>query len=88
MFTEISWTSYLVVTSIFLAGYYLFIGFRYYRNDLLQLMGGRQIINDKVSFKSTETEPVIKPEQGLHDVKIQEAFEKQNLFQLAQSLSD
>lgn len=87
MFTEISWTSYLIVIGLFLACYYLYVGFRYYRNDFLQVLAGRPILNDKVSFKSIETQSG-KHEQSLHQAKIQEAFEKQNLFQLTQSLSD
>lgn len=79
MFTDISWNSYVIAVMVLLAGYYLFIGFRYYRNDLLQLLSGKKISPGAVSFKATQ-----KP----HRENLQEAFEKQNLFQLSQSASD
>ena len=79
MFTQISWGSYITIVAVLIAGYYFFVGFRYYRNDLLQLLSGKKISVDKVSFTAT---------QRPHKENLQEAFEKQNFFQLAQSLSD
>lgn len=86
MFTEISWNSYITIVIVLLAGYYLFIGFRYYRTDILHLLSGRKFTQtDSVSFTSTQQ---IKPDQSSHPANMQEGFEKQNLFQLAQSFSD
>ncbi|HUZ60577.1 MAG TPA: hypothetical protein VMU83_17530 [Hanamia sp.] len=49
MFTQNSWSSYIVTVLLLLGGYYLFIGYRYYRNDLLQLISGkRNTTNDKL----------------------------------------
>jgi len=49
MFTQISWSSYIVTVLLLLGGYYLFIGYWYYRNDLLQLISGkRNTTNDKL----------------------------------------
>jgi hypothetical protein len=49
MFTQISWSSYIVTVLLLLGGYYLFIGYGYYRNDLLQLISGkRNTTNDKL----------------------------------------
>ena len=87
MFTQISWSSYITIVVVLLAGYYFFVGFWYYRDDLLQLLSGRKITaGDTVNF--TAQHPLIKPEQSLHQANVQEVFEKQNLFQLTQSLSD
>jgi hypothetical protein len=79
MFTDISWNSYVITVMVLLAGYYLFIGFRYYRNDLFQLLSGKKISPDEASFKAT---------QKSHKENLQEAFERQDLFQLSQSASD
>jgi hypothetical protein len=79
MFTDISWSSYIITVIILLAGYYLFIGFRYYRNDLLQSLSGKKISPDEASFKAP---------QKSHKENLLEAFEKQNFFQLSQSAAD
>jgi len=43
MFTQISWSSYIVTVLLLSAVYYLFIGYLYYRDDLLQLVSGKRI---------------------------------------------
>lgn len=49
MFTQISWSSYIITVLLLSTAYYLFIGYRYYRNDLLQLVSGkRNTTNDNV----------------------------------------
>jgi len=49
MFTQISWSSYIVTVLLLSAIYYLFIGYWYYRDDLLQLVSGKRITtNDNV----------------------------------------
>ncbi len=89
MFTQISWGSYTTIVVVFLACYYLFVGFKYYRTDLLQLLSGKGISPDNTaSFTATQKQVSVKPRQSLHKTNLQEAFEKQDLFQLAQSLSD
>lgn len=85
MFTEISWSNYITIVIVLLAIYYLFIGFRYYRTDLLQLLSGREFTTDKVSFTSTKPD---KPDQTQHQSDLQQAFKSQDLFQVAQSLGD
>lgn len=50
MFTNISWTNYLVVVAITLAIYYLYIGVRYFSADLKDLFAGRQKLNLKPSL--------------------------------------
>jgi hypothetical protein len=87
MFTEISWNSYITIMIVLLAGYYLFMGWRYYRTDILQLFSGRRFTKTDSSGFSAPG-PSIKPDQGSHKINMQEAFEKQDLFQIAQSLSD
>lgn len=71
---------------VVLAVYYLVIGFRYYRSDLLQLLSEKRFTStDSVRFTGTQQ---IKPGQSSHQVNMQQAFEKQDIFQVAQSLSD
>lgn len=80
MFTEISWDSYITIIAVLVTGYYLFVGFRYYRSDFIELLSGKKMSQaDRASF--TEV-------QKSHKENLQEAFEKPNLFQLAQSVSD
>ena len=42
MFTNISWTAYIVVVALLLVAWYLFIGLRYYSNDLKDLFLRRE----------------------------------------------
>ncbi|KAB5487605.1 hypothetical protein [Flagellimonas hadalis] len=42
MFTQISWTDYLLAVSILLAIYYLFVGVRYFSSDLIALLTGKR----------------------------------------------
>ena len=72
MFTQISWSSYIVTVLLLSAVYYLFIGYLYYRNDLLQLVSGKRITtNDNVVSKQRH-QPLIQSFSG--EVK---AFMKQ-----------
>lgn len=83
MFTGISWNSYLTAVTILLAGYYLFIALRFFRSELLQIFSGKNLTGDKVSFTQQR-----KPELTSHQAHLQQAFEKQDIFQVAQSLGD
>ena len=86
MFAEISWSGYITIVVVLLAAYYFVIAIRYYRDDLFQLISGKKTTQPStVNFTATQSQP---SERGLHQTNMQEAFEKQNLFQLAQSLSD
>lgn len=86
MFTEISWNNYIISVIVLLVIYYLFIGFRYYRSDLLELLSGtKSTQTDRVSFIDLQT---IRPEQTQHQANLKQAFEKQDLFQVTQSVGD
>ncbi|MDB5222369.1 MAG: hypothetical protein JWN83_1036 [Chitinophagaceae bacterium] len=87
MFTEISWGTYITIVIVLLAVYYLFIGFRYYRRDLSQLIsGGKTGFPDKAKFTASKSDVIIKPRP--HEAFMQLSVEDQNLYQLLQSLSD
>lgn len=43
MFTQISWSSYIVTVLLLSVVYYLIIGYWYYRDDLLQLVSGKRV---------------------------------------------
>lgn len=49
MFTQISWTDYLLAVSILLAIYYLFVGLRYFSGDLKALLAGKRKLTLKPS---------------------------------------
>lgn len=42
MFTKISWTDYFIAIGLLITGYYLFVGLRYYSNDLKELNSGKR----------------------------------------------
>lgn len=85
MFTEISWNGYITIVIVLLAVYYLFIGLRYYRDDLLQLLSGRKFPQ---TDKPLTVLPSTKLDQTPHQANLKQAFEKQDFFQVAQSLGD
>lgn len=43
MFTQVSWGNYFTAIAFISAGYYLVIGYIYYRHDFLQLLSGKKI---------------------------------------------
>lgn len=88
MFTQISWSLYTIIVIVFLAGYYLFVGLKYYREDILQLLSGKTITSGDTANSTPAQPPLIKPDQSLPKLNMQETFEKQNFFQLTKSLAD
>lgn len=42
MFTQISWTNYFTIILLLAVGYYLVIGYLYYRNYFLQIISGKK----------------------------------------------
>lgn len=58
MFTQISWSSYIVTVLLLSAIYYLFIGYWYYRDDLLQLVSGKKITTDDFVSTAFRQEPL------------------------------
>jgi hypothetical protein len=49
MFTNISWTDYIIAVVLLLTAYYFFVGMRYFSADLKDLISG----NRKLKFKAT-----------------------------------
>ncbi len=45
MFSTISWTDYLIVVTILLTVYYLFVGARYYSVELKELFSGKRTLH-------------------------------------------
>lgn len=75
MFINISWSSYFDFVAFILVAYYLFIIFRFYRSDIGHFLTPRSSEETERTFSS-------------HKEKLQEAFEAQDHFQYASSLSD
>lgn len=48
MFTNISWSNYLLAVLLLLTIYYVFIGIRFYSNDLKQLLNGQRKSGDNL----------------------------------------
>ena len=49
MFTQISWSNYLLIVLLLSVSYYFVIGYIYYRNDLLQSISDKKRTNDVVA---------------------------------------
>ena len=50
MFTQISWSNYFIIILLLAAGYYLVIGYLYYRHDFLKIISGKKkVANDYVA---------------------------------------
>jgi hypothetical protein len=59
MFTQISWGSYITAALVLSACYYLLIGYRYYRNDLLQLISGKKVTANQVMEAFDMNNPLV-----------------------------
>lgn len=44
MFTQISWSSYIVTILLLSTAYYLLLAFRYYKSDIVKIFAGKKII--------------------------------------------
>lgn len=87
MFTQISWTTYLITVALVLAPYYLVIVYRFYRFEILNLFSGKQAQEDYETF-TPERDFALQQLRGTKDDNALEDFEKQNLFPLAQAFAD
>ena len=68
MFSTISWTDYLIVVTILLIVYYLFVGARYYSVELKELFSGKRTLNfRRVPMNELSTEERILPETDASD---------------------
>ncbi len=61
MFTNISWTNYLIVVILLLVIYYIIIGLRFYSDDLKNLLSGNQ------KFKLRPSQTKILDEENQND---------------------
>ena len=50
MFTNISWSDYIIAVAILLTVYYLFVGVRYYSADLRDLLSGKRKLKFRASL--------------------------------------
>jgi hypothetical protein len=50
MFNSISWGQYLKAAALIVTGYYLIIGYKYYRWEILSLMGIKKIDDKKIDY--------------------------------------
>lgn len=62
MFTNISWNNYIVVMVLLAAGWYLFVGLRFYLNDLKEIAAGKR----KLKFHGLQKENYLQSEPQLH----------------------
>ena len=48
MFNSITWGQYLFVVTLLLVLYYVFVGFKYFRREILSLIGIKKVDNDTI----------------------------------------
>jgi negative regulator of genetic competence, sporulation and motility len=76
MFTNISWGNYIVVIILLLASWYLFVGFRFYFDDLKEVISGKR----RLQFRGFEnaayqdTEPELKDQESAELTSNQTSF--------------
>lgn len=74
MFTNISWGNYIVVVILLLASWYLFVGFRFYFDDLKEVISGKR----KLQFRGFEDSNYQDPQSELKYQESPEAISDQN----------
>jgi hypothetical protein len=82
MFTNISWTNYIIVIILLLVIYYIIIGILFYSRDLKSLLSGTQKFKLSASIGISDVQNDINPiasEQAESEIyKAQNAFDKTN----------
>ncbi|OCB71225.1 hypothetical protein B0A79_22210 [Flavobacterium piscis] len=76
MFTNISWGNYMVVVILLLASWYLFVGFRFYFDDLKEVISGKR----KLQFRGFENPNYQDIEPELNYQESPEAISEQTSF--------
>ncbi len=76
MFTNISWGNYIVVIILLLASWYLFVGFRFYFDDLKEFISGKRKLQFRGFENSTyqDTEPELKDQESTELTSNQTSF--------------
>jgi len=76
MFTNISWGNYIVVIILLLASWYLFVGFRFYFDDLKEVISGKR----KLQFRGFENPSYEDSQSELNYLESPEAISEQTSF--------
>nr|WP_315246608.1 hypothetical protein [uncultured Flavobacterium sp.] len=76
MFTNISWGNYIVVVILLLASWYLFVGFRFYFDDLKEVISGKR----KLQFRGFENPSYEDSQSELNYQESPEAISEQTSF--------
>lgn len=76
MYTNISWGNYIVVIILLLASWYLFVGFRFYFDDLKEVISGKR----KLQFRGFENPSCEDSQSELNYLESSEAISEQTSF--------
>lgn len=91
MFTNISWTSYIITVTLLLAAWYIIIGLRFYFHDLQNILSGKTKLALRGvhrEYSSTKNEEITNSEPSEFDHKfLPNEQETDNLFQVAEELT-
>lgn len=56
MFNSISWSQYIITIALLLVLYYLFVGFQYFRWEILNLIGIKKVENDTIVIPAVKNQ--------------------------------
>jgi hypothetical protein len=76
MFTNISWSNYIIVVILLLASWYLFVGFRFYFDDLKEVISGKR----KLQFRGFKNPSYEDSQSELNYEESPEAISEQTSF--------
>jgi len=89
MFTQVSWTNYILIVVLLSGCYYLIIGYLFYRHDLLQLISGKKIATNDVVTTSERYKPLVQfsdEVQALLTEAVRNRLDRINIIQSLQLL--
>ncbi|MCV9926304.1 hypothetical protein OIU83_01465 [Flavobacterium sp. LS1R49] len=76
MFTNISWTHYIVVIVLLVASWYLFVGLRFYVNDIKEIVTGKRKrpMGELGDTNSYESQAMLNSQEALQTNAAQSSF--------------
>ena len=90
MYIESPWTTYAAVLSPLLTGYYIFIGYKFYRADLRSAFSGKQnrpkAAEKKKAPSITVDQQTVKPEIQLHQETDEQRLPDEETYQVVEQL--
>lgn len=87
MLSTISWSQYITIVSVSLLFYYCFVGFKYYRWEILSLVGIRKVEEEKIFIPADGTIQHFKSMEN-HEDYLPKAVVEADISPLVQAFAD